>query len=1203
MPGYIAKAPPALSLGAAGQPLSASVRGRLESSLGVDLRFVRVHSDAAANAAAAGMRARAFTMGPHIFLGPGESAADLELMGHEAAHVVQQQSSATLQTFTFSSSAEHEKEANDASVAVQEGKSFGVTGRTSTRVQTAGLFDFLEDKAWSLLGQYAPELVPILRKGPEGVLDWIKEKITSAFETLFNTLMAPVRAITGAGKWLSAQFAPLLTWMQDAVAKIARNDCTPLREAAETIEKVATAFITPIVEKLQMIAGKIGDVFKAIWAKIGAPVWDWIKQFAGGVWEKIQQFATWIWDKTAPIRNLVSRAWTWIKNKLGIGEGPEGQNGILQWVQRKVESVWEWFKAKIEPYKKQLAIVAGVLSGIVLLASPAGPILIIGGIIVGVVQGVRWIKANWGKGNLVVQARTYLEKTLIPSLIGSMKRMTAAITKMVASVNGKLGELAAGVGGMVSSVAESVLRFAVAAIQWIADQITELVQWGAQKLESLSQWIQTGLERLQKFLEPFIEFLGKAAGLVLDIYGLPLLLAGKLWDLIPKCIRDPFVDWIGPLILGQVAIFRELVKDNEAWQKTKADVMNLIRLVFVKKDLRGAIRATFDLILRVFNVPLELLKEIAAKAAKSWNEITAAPVAFIKNCVRVVGRGLLRYGKNITEHLRYGIEGWLFGAVADKGIKPPKSWTDPKELLGFVVDVLGLSMNHVFDLLKKRFDKDKVEKLRKWWGRITRAWDWIQENLNKSAADVTKGLIDQAKGFGKSIIEGVVVWITERVAAELAAEATAAAASAGLSEVISAIRRIYMAIGAAVRWARRIVDMVNRALDAIGNIIAGVIEPAATVLENAMHIATPAVIGFLGGMVGLGGVGDRIRELIDDLRELVDNAILWLIDKIKAAIELVVKGVGKAVAAVTEWWKRKITVGEGADKHTLSFQGDEENAELYIESSPTKLETMINKLKDDPAYQSPAKLTKLDAAAALIPVIRADRSKARAFRNAGKDADAETLVVKINANFDLIGDYLGVIFKGDPYGTESEPIPIDWPAPPSAAYPIMYFGSRLRPEQRPKKQSVLKSIFRKGQKDEYGKPVLEYYPHVRKQLPDGETIGLTSDYFIPHQAIGPLSTETTPGGGKLDRAIAPYGFTSTDDGMQLDHVHEIQFGGRAKNDRLENLWPLDSSTNASKGSTLSRAPVEFPKGKQTRITELKLMTGKRQFWFKVKSTQ
>ena len=67
-----------------------------------------------------------------------------------------------------------------------------------------------------------------------------------------------------------------------------------------------------------------------------------------------------------------------------------------------------------------------------------------------------------------------------------------------------------------------------------------------------------------------------------------MLLAGALWNRIPKCIRDPFVDWIIPLILRQIDIFKELVKDNEAWQKTKAEVMNIVRMVFVTKDLLGA---------------------------------------------------------------------------------------------------------------------------------------------------------------------------------------------------------------------------------------------------------------------------------------------------------------------------------------------------------------------------------------------------------------------------------------------------------------------------------------------------------------------------------------------------------------------------------------------------------------------------------------
>ena len=51
-----------------------------------------------------------------------------------------------------------------------------------------------ESVGWSLLNKYVPDLVPIIRKG---VSEWLKEKISSAIETVFNTLMAPVRTMTG----------------------------------------------------------------------------------------------------------------------------------------------------------------------------------------------------------------------------------------------------------------------------------------------------------------------------------------------------------------------------------------------------------------------------------------------------------------------------------------------------------------------------------------------------------------------------------------------------------------------------------------------------------------------------------------------------------------------------------------------------------------------------------------------------------------------------------------------------------------------------------------------------------------------------------------------------------------------------------------------------------------------------------------------
>ncbi|KQR16295.1 DUF4157 domain-containing protein [Cellulomonas sp. Leaf334] len=75
----------------AGAPMDPAVQAKVEPHLGADLGAVRVHQGPEVGAAAAELHARAFTVGADIFLGEGESAADLELMAHEATHVVQQQ--------------------------------------------------------------------------------------------------------------------------------------------------------------------------------------------------------------------------------------------------------------------------------------------------------------------------------------------------------------------------------------------------------------------------------------------------------------------------------------------------------------------------------------------------------------------------------------------------------------------------------------------------------------------------------------------------------------------------------------------------------------------------------------------------------------------------------------------------------------------------------------------------------------------------------------------------------------------------------------------------------------------------------------------------------------------------------------------------------------------------------------------------------
>lgn len=941
-----------------GAPIPDAVRIPIEASFAADLRGVRVHQGPHAAAAAESVGARAFAFGSDIFLGARANPLDIELMAHEAAHVLQQQGKAVIQRAGDAPDA-CEREAADASAAVRGGESFTVSERTAeARVQRLGVMDFIEDRAWAALNSLVPELVPIIRKGPEGVFDWIKEKIAGAFEAMFDNLMAPVRAITGAGRWLSAQFAPLLAWMQDAAARIARNDCSPFREAAEKIEQVLTMLVTPIVEKIRAVADKVRGFLDGIWQKFGAPIWDWIRKFAGEQWAQVERVAAWAWDKTATIREMGATAWTWFKNKLGIGEGPEGRNGLLQWVQGKAEAAWNWVKERLEPYKKQLIAAAAVIGAIAVLLSPAGPVLVVAGLVVGAVQGVRWIKANWGKGNAILQARSYLEKTLIPALMGQLNRITAAVTRMAASLGAKLGELAAGASALVATVAGSILRAAVNAMQWIAEQAIELAQWGSEKLAALAQWIQATLARVIAFMQPMLEFLGELAKVVANVYFLPLMLAGKAWNLIPSCIRNPVVDFVGPLILRQIAIFEELAKDNEAWQKTKADVMNIIRLIFTNRDIKGAIKAAFHLVLRVFNVPLELLVVLARKAAAAWDAVVSKPIAFIKNAVLAVGHGFKLLWKNLWEHLRFGVEGWIFGELAEKGITAPKSWTSPMDLLGFVLDVAGLSMNHVFELLRKRFDKDKVDKLQAWYRRLAKVWQWVKEiiDTSKTPGEVTAGLIDKAKGFGKSILEGIVGWIVERVGTELSVMATAAAASAGISQVIDIARRIYKAILTAKRWMAKILGMVNEVLDSVLEIVAGAIEGAGAKLEAAMHRAMPIVISFLGDQVGLGGIGLKLREIVDALRAKVDEALLWLIDKIKAAIDALVSMVKSAAKAIFKWWTARVDFeDEDGASHRIFTKGEPPNVTIAVKSDEAGLDRLVDEIgKKKPSLKKKA---------------------------------------------------------------------------------------------------------------------------------------------------------------------------------------------------------------------------------------------------------
>ena len=91
----------ARAAGSSGAPLPADLRTRFESSLGIGLFGVRVHTGAASAEAARSVGARAYTTGNEIHFAQGAYApgdpSGIHLLAHEVAHTVQQSGSPGLQ--------------------------------------------------------------------------------------------------------------------------------------------------------------------------------------------------------------------------------------------------------------------------------------------------------------------------------------------------------------------------------------------------------------------------------------------------------------------------------------------------------------------------------------------------------------------------------------------------------------------------------------------------------------------------------------------------------------------------------------------------------------------------------------------------------------------------------------------------------------------------------------------------------------------------------------------------------------------------------------------------------------------------------------------------------------------------------------------------------------------------------------------------
>ncbi|PWR01036.1 hypothetical protein DKT77_19080 [Meridianimarinicoccus roseus] len=312
---------------------------------------------------------------------------------------------------------------------------------------------------------------------------------------------------------------------------------------------------------------------------------------------------------------------------------------------------------------------------------------------------------------------------------------------------------------------------------------------------------------------------------------------------------------------------------------------------------------------------------------------------FFSNLVTAVGRGIRKFGTNILQHLQTGLIGWLTGALGGAGITLPQNF-DLKGIFGLVTRVLGLTYENVKARVVRKFPAaegifTRIEQGMEIIGRIRREglsaiWDMVHERLN-NLYEMVIGTIRNWVVF--KVIKAGILWLISLLNPA--------------SMLARALKLMFDLVMWLVQRFAQIRDFVMSVYGAVTNIAAGMLDPAAKAVENALVRSLPVVISLIASVLGLGGISAAIQRVVQRVTAPINRAIDWVIDRVVAFARRLVKGLKKGARKVRDkvaallWPKKRFRVN--GESHSLEFRKD---GTPMMRSSPKDVKAVIKAWKD-----------------------------------------------------------------------------------------------------------------------------------------------------------------------------------------------------------------------------------------------------------------
>lgn len=536
-----------------------------------------------------------------------------------------------------------------------------------------------------------------------------------------------------------------------------------------------------------------------------------------------------------------------------------------------------------------------------------------------------------------------------------VKKAVEAVTEAIDKVFTALREA---VKTIIEKAKNAAIGLINAARDWVVDKLNGFRDWAKSQVD---KYLKESFPGLAAAINDGIDF---AVDVAIDGVNLA---------------ADTAIAGVEALADGLAAALDKILEIYQTALKAAVQIAGAV----VTGDFAGALKIAIQAACDIAGIDSKPIFDFLDRAGGLITSILKDPLPFINNLMSAVGQGVRSFGENILAHLQKGLIAWLTGAIAEAGIVLPEKF-DLLGIFGLVAQILGLTYDNVKARIIKKLPAAATvfDVIEKGFALVMKLKDLDFSGLWEEAKAALANLKD-------TVIGGIRNWLITTVIKEGIVWLLSLTNPA--SAIVKALKVLFDLAMWLIERFEQIKEFVLSVYDAVAKIAAGVLEPAAKAVEDALSRALPVVISMVASFLGLGGIGKAVKEVLEKITTPINKVIDAVIDKVvafaKTVIGKVKSGAKKVKDAVSNflWPKKSFTAG--GESHTLYFS---DSGQPMISSIPQALESFIKAFEADAGGSlSTTKTAHLADAKATLGEMKKLAKQVDDLENAGKSVPTD----------------------------------------------------------------------------------------------------------------------------------------------------------------------------------------------------------------------